>query len=62
MSLSVVFCEGLQLQNVMFLFSIKHQYLLTAKTTDANNSLSFLHGVKELMYAILFVSEEIFAV
>ena len=39
--LNVRFYEGLQLQNViMFLFSIKHSYLLTVKTTpDVNNYL-----------------------
>ena len=54
------FLEGLQLQNVlvMLLFSMKHSYLLTAKTTqDVNNSLWFLHGLKELLYAILCMSE-----
>ena len=48
MRLNVVFLEGLQPQNVliMFLFSIKHSYLLTAKITqDVNNSLWFLHGM-----------------
>ena len=35
--LSVVFCERLQPQNVIFLFSIKYWYLLTAKTTDIND-------------------------
>ena len=36
MRLNVVFLEGLQAQNVliMFLFSMKHSYLLTAKTTQ----------------------------
>ena len=35
-SLNVAFLEGLQPQNVliMFLFSMKHSYLLTAKTTQ----------------------------
>ena len=46
MRLSVVFCEGVQPQSLIFLFSVK-QYLLTAKTTDINNSPKFLHGVKE---------------
>ena len=48
MRLNVVFLEGLQPQNVliMFLFPIKHSYLLTAKITqDVNNSLWFLHGM-----------------
>ena len=33
MRLNVAVCEGLQPQNVIFLFSLKHQYLLTVKTT-----------------------------
>ena len=39
MRLNVVFLEGLQAQNVliMFLFSMKHSYLLTAKTTQDVN-------------------------
>ena len=40
--MSVFFSEGLQLHNVliMFLFSMKHSYLLTTKITpDFNNSL-----------------------
>ena len=42
MRFNVVFCEGLQPQNVIIiLFSMKHKYLLTAKTTDVNNSLLF---------------------
>ena len=46
------FLEGLQPQNIlnMFLFSMKHSYLLTAKTTqDVNNSFWLLHGMKELL-------------
>ena len=40
MSVSVGFCEGLHPQNVfIFLFSMKHLYLLTVKTTDVNNYL-----------------------
>ena len=36
----LLFCEDLQLQNVIiFLFSMKHLYLLTTKTTDINNYL-----------------------
>ena len=63
MSLNVVFCEGLQLQNVIiFLISMKHKYLLTEKTTEVNDCLEFLHRVKELMKAIVFMLEEIFAV
>ena len=38
MKLNVAFCEGLHPQNVIFLFSIKHN-LLTVETTDVNNSL-----------------------
>ena len=48
----LLFLEGLQLQNVliMFLFSMKHSHLAAAKTTqDVNNSLSFLHGIKEIL-------------
>ena len=48
----VFFLEGLQPQNVliMFLFSMKHSYLLTVKTTQVvNNSLVFLHSIKELL-------------
>ena len=61
----LLFLEGLQLQNVliMFLFSMKHSYLATAKTTqDVNNSLSFLHGIKEILLAILCMSEANFGV
>ena len=36
-----------------FLFSMKHSYLSTTKTThDVNNFLWFLHGMKGLLYAI----------
>ena len=48
----MLFFFVLQLQNVliMFLFFMKHSYLLTAKTTqDVNNSSLFLHGMKELL-------------
>ena len=63
MNLNVVFCEGLQLQNVIiFLISMKHKYLLTEETTEVNDCLEFLHRVKELMKAIVFMLEEIFAV
>ena len=60
MRLNVVFLEGLQQQNVliMFLFSIKHSHFLTAKTTqDVNNFIRFLHGMKELLWTILCMSE-----
>ena len=49
MKFNVVF-EGLQLQNVfiMFLFSMKHSYLLMVKISPrVNNSFWFLHGMKE---------------
>ena len=39
LKLNVVSCEGLQPQNVIFLFSMKRVNLLTVKTTDVNNSL-----------------------
>ena len=57
--------EGLQPQNVliMFLLSMKHSYLLTAKTTqDVNNSFWLIHGMKELLWAILCMSEATFGV
>ena len=43
--------EGLQSQNVliMLLFSMKQSYQLTKTTPDVNNSLWFLHGMKELL-------------
>ena len=47
------FLEYLEPQNViiMFLFSMKYLYRLMAKITpDVNNSLKFLHGVKELLW------------
>ena len=43
-----LFFEGFQPQNVLilFLFSIKHLYLLTAKITPGvNNSLKLLHAI-----------------
>ena len=46
------FLEGLQPLNVliMFVFSMKHSYLLTAKTTqNVYNFYWFLHGMKELL-------------
>ena len=58
MRFNIVFLEGLQPQNliIMFLFSMKHPYLLTVKTTqDVNSSLRLLHGMKELLRAILCV-------
>ena len=54
------FLEGLQSENVciLFLFSMTHSYLLTAKTTrDVNNSLTFLHDMKKLLQVILCMSE-----
>ena len=43
MKFKAAFLEGLHPQNaLMFLFSMKHSYVLTAKTTpDVNNSLIF---------------------
>ena len=39
MKINVAFCEGFQPQNVIkFLISLKHQYLLTAKTAGFSNS------------------------
>ena len=35
---------------------------LTAKPTDFNNSVLFLHGMKELLQGILFMLEETFGV
>ena len=65
MRINIVFLEGLQPQNsfIMFLFSTKHPYLLTRKTTqDIDNSFWFLHGIKELLQAILCMSEATFGV
>ena len=59
------FLEGLQPQNIlnMFLFSMKHSYLLTAKTTqDVNNFFWFLNEMKELLQAILCMSKTTFGV
>ena len=58
MRFNVVFLEGLQPQNLIItsLYAVKHPYLLTMKTTQAIISfLRFLHGMKELLWAILCV-------
>ena len=55
MWLNVGFYEGLQPQNVIFLFFKKHSYLLAAKTTpDVNN------GMKEVLQVIVCILEETF--
>ena len=51
MKLNVLFFVGLQQQNVLiiFLFCMKHLYLLKVKITpDANSFLQFLKAVPEL--------------
>ena len=50
MGLNVIFLENLQPQNVfMFLFSMKHLYLLTGNTPPDVIILWFSHGIKELL-------------
>ena len=42
------FCIGNLREVLLVLFSMNHSYMLTAKTTQGvNNSLWFLHGMKE---------------
>ena len=59
------FMEGLQPHNIfiLFLFSMKHSYLLTAKTIqDVNNFLRLLHIMKDLLQAIPCMSEATFGI
>ena len=49
MRLNVVFCEGLQPQNIIiFLFSMKHLYLLRRRTTP-DIILSIFYMMKKLL-------------
>ena len=58
MRFNVEFLECLQAQNVfMFLFSVKHSYILTAHTPPDVIILWFSHGMKELLQAILCMLE-----
>ena len=62
MRINVVF-EDLQPQNVltMFLFSMKHLYVLTMKITPGINIFFWiLHGMKELRQAIFCMLEATF--
>ena len=56
-----VFFQGFQPQSVLivFLLSMKHSYLLTAKNTpDVNNSLYFYMVWKELLRVILCILDK----
>ena len=60
MRLSVVFLRFTAPANVLitFLFYMKHSHLLTGKTIqEVNNFLRFLHGMNELLWAILHMLE-----